>query len=100
MDELAEQISCIKAMIDRKNPRRIIVSDCTDADAGDDSVFEGNNLDSLILFDPEEVGSPEPDPVPDVIEVDNDHRQLPGIANRTPAHDARTRNLILESWKT
>ena len=65
----------------------MIRSVCTDSDAGDDSVFEGNNLDSLISSDPEEVVSPDPDPVPEVIEVDNDHRQLPGIANGTSAHD-------------
>ena len=96
IDDLAEQTSCIKAMIERKNARRIILSDSTDSvsvsltDADGDSVFEGDNLHSTISSDAEEVGPPDPDPVPEVEKVDIDLRPLPGIATGTPAHDTGT----------
>ena len=94
IDALTEQITCIKAMIERKNARRIIVSDSTDSvsvlltDAGDeydDSVFDGSTLDSSITSDAEEVGSP--DFVSGAEEVDTDPRPLPGMATGTPGHD-------------
>ena len=91
IDALTEQITCIKAMIERKNARRIIVSDSTDSvpvslsDAGDeydDNVFDGSTLDSSITSDVEEVGS-----VSEAEEVDTDPRPLPGMATGTPGHD-------------
>ena len=91
IDALTEQITCIKAMIERKNARRIIVSDSTDfvpvylSDAGDEydnSVFDGSTLDSSITSDVEEVGS-----VSEAEEVDTDPRPLPGMATGTPGHD-------------
>ena len=96
IDDLAEQTSCIKAMIERKNARRIILSDSTDSvsvsltDADGDSVFDGDNLHSTISSDAEEVGPPDPDPVPEGDKVDIDLRPLPGIASGTPAHDTGT----------
>ena len=83
-------------MIERKNARRIILSDSTDSvsvsltDTDDDSVFEGDNLHSTISSDAEEAGPPDPDPVPEVEKVDIDLRPLPGIATGTPAHDTGT----------
>ena len=91
IDALTEQITCIKAMMERKNARRIIVSDSTDSvsvpltdavDEYDDSVFDGSTLDSSFTSDAEEVGS-----VSVAEEVDTDPRPLHGMATGTTGHD-------------
>ena len=74
-------------MIEKKNARRTPVSVCigplTNAgDESDDSAFEGNNLDSSISSDADEVHSP--DPFPKIEEVDTDLRPLSGITIMKP----------------
>ena len=66
IDVLAEQIACVKTMIEKRNVRRIIESDNTDSDSisdsetDDESLYEDTTPDPSFTTDAVDVGSPNP----------------------------------------
>ena len=66
IDVLAEQIACVKTMIEKRNVRRIIESDNTDSDSisdseiDDESLFEDTTRDPSLTTEAVDVDSPNP----------------------------------------
>ena len=91
IDVLAEQIACVKTMVEKRNARRIIESDSTDSatisdsETDDESLFQETTPDPSLTTDAVDVGSS--DPARDVEEDDTEANLPLRTAIENPGYD-------------